>query len=275
MKDKLDNMHGRMRVSANTSMSVKEDGELVEIRRMLETLHKDNLTMERRPCNLRGSSRSPSLRLQSVLICKMTIFPLLRRRRTRNPACTPRKADSCDGFLQSTTQTCKLRLYNRSTKCCQAHQSCRWASPSKQGRPAEEGAGYSALVAVNNFNVVSNQQQVGTSTVVLRAMITCGRGSLLCKTQERRRRTIVFSYRSAAKEEGWIGCKPKRRPTHLDWWSKPPSTHIVHVEQCTATFNFMCCWRKWCLGMTSHHEVLWHAVSLPCTPAREWQLILS
>jgi hypothetical protein len=100
MKDKLDNMHGRMRVSANTSMSVKEDGELVEIRRMLETLHKDNLTMERRPCNLRGSSRSPSLRLQSVLICKMTIFPLLRRRRTRNPACTPRKADSCDGFLR-------------------------------------------------------------------------------------------------------------------------------------------------------------------------------
>ena len=199
MKDKVNNMHGRMRMSANTSMSVEEDEDLVEIRRTLETLHEDNLTMERRPCNLRGSSRSPSLHLQSVLICKMTIFPLLRHRRARNCACTPRKAESCEGFLQTTIQTCTLQLYNRSTKYRQAHESCR-ESPSKQGRPAEDGAGYSTLVAVNDFDAVSDHQQAGTSEIVLRAMITCRRGSLLCKTQELRR-SIVFSYKSATKEE--------------------------------------------------------------------------
>jgi hypothetical protein len=89
-------------------MSVEEDGELVEIRRTLETLHEDNLTMERRPCNLRDSSRSPSLRLQNMLIYKMTIFPLLRHRRARNPTCTPTKAESCEGFLQTTTWTLRL-----------------------------------------------------------------------------------------------------------------------------------------------------------------------
>jgi hypothetical protein len=64
MKDKVNNMHRRMRVSANTSMSVEEDRELVEIRSTLETLHEDNLTMEKRPCNLRGSSMSPSLHIK-------------------------------------------------------------------------------------------------------------------------------------------------------------------------------------------------------------------
>jgi hypothetical protein len=29
----------------------------------------------------------------------MTIFPLLGCRRARNPACTPRKAERCEGFL--------------------------------------------------------------------------------------------------------------------------------------------------------------------------------
>lgn len=64
---------------------------------------------------MRGSSRSPFLRLQSVLICMMTIFPLLTRKRARNPACTPRKAKSYEGFLQTMTQTCTLQFYNRST----------------------------------------------------------------------------------------------------------------------------------------------------------------
>jgi hypothetical protein len=164
MKYKVDNMHRRMRVSANTSMSVEEDGELVEIRRTLETLHEDNLTMERRPCNLRDSSRSPSLRLQSVLICKLTIFPLLGCRRARNPACAPRKAESCEGFLHTTTQTCTLRLYNRSTKCGQAHES-RWALPSKQGHPPEEGAGYSALVSLT----ISTQLPISNRRALLQS----------------------------------------------------------------------------------------------------------
>jgi hypothetical protein len=215
MKDTVNNMHRRMRVTANTSMSVDEDGELVEIRSTLETLHDDNLTMEKRPCNLRGSSKSPSLRLQNMLICKMTIFPLLRRRRARNPACTPTKAESCEGFLQTTTWTCTLRLCNQSTKCCQAHESCSLESPSKQGRPAEDGARYSALVAVNNFDAVSNQQQAGTSAVVLRAMITCGRVSILCKTQELRRRTIVFSYKNKRRRANWMQAEATINPPGL------------------------------------------------------------